>query len=72
MPELSKTYKREPCQVLFALTVLAHVAYGQPPEWAFTLLGALAFVSTVVSGIDYVLIYTRRAAAVARARAPAH
>ncbi len=62
------------CQVVFALTVLAHVAYGQPPEWAFTLLGALAFVSTVVSGIDYVLIYSRRAAKAARHRrsVPAH
>ncbi len=56
------------CQVLYALSVLAHVAYGLPPASVLTLLGALAFVSTWVSGIDYVLIYTRRAAGVVRAR----
>jgi hypothetical protein len=36
-----------------------------------TALGALVLVSTAVSGIDYVLIYSRRAAGVARARAAA-
>lgn len=56
------------CQVSFALSVVANVAYGQPPSWLITALGALAFVSTVVSGIDYVLTYSRRAAGVARAR----
>jgi hypothetical protein len=34
-------------------------------------LGALVVVSTAVSGIDYVLIYTRRASAVTRERATA-
>jgi hypothetical protein len=33
-------------------------------------LGALVLVTTAVSGIDYVLIYARRAAAVSRGRAP--
>jgi hypothetical protein len=36
-----------------------------------TALGALVFVSTAVSGIDYTLTYTRRANVVARGRAAA-
>jgi cardiolipin synthase len=56
------------CQVGFALSVVASVAYQLPPPWAITALGALAFLSTVVSGIDYVLIYSRRAVSVARTR----
>lgn len=56
------------CQVLYALSVVANVAYGLPPDWSITALGALAFVSTVVSGLEYVLVYSRRAAGVARAR----
>ena len=34
-------------------------------------LGAMVMVTTAVSGIDYVLIYSRRAAVVARERAAA-
>jgi cardiolipin synthase len=60
------------CQILFCLAVLANVAYGLPPGWAVTALGGLVVVSTFVSGLDYVLIYSRRAAAASRARrAPA-
>jgi cardiolipin synthase len=57
------------CQVVFALAVVSRVAYGLPPDWTITALGALALVSTFVSGLDYVLVYSRRAAAVMRARA---
>lgn len=56
------------CQVMFALCVTANIAYGLPAQWTVTALGALAFVSTFVSGIEYVLIYSRRAAGVSRAR----
>ena len=42
-----------------------------PTEPVITALGALVLVTTAVSGIDYVLIYTRRAAAVSRGRAAA-
>jgi hypothetical protein len=31
------------------------------PETALIVLGALVFVTTVVSGIDYVVVYTRKA-----------
>jgi cardiolipin synthase len=56
-------------QIVFSLAVVSSQAYQWPPEWAVTALGALVFVSTAVSGIDYVLIYSRRAAVVARDRA---
>jgi len=59
-------------QVVFAMAVVSGVAYEVPPDWAITALGALTLVSTCVSGLDYVLIYSRRAASAARARrAPA-
>ena len=56
------------CQVLFCLAVVANAALGWPAEAVIVAAGALAFVTTAVSGIDYVITYTRRAAAVARAR----
>jgi cardiolipin synthase len=56
------------CQVAFALAVVAQVAYGWPHDWTIDTLGALTLVSTFVSGLDYVLIYSRRAAAELRAR----
>jgi cardiolipin synthase len=57
------------CQVLFCLAVPAEAAYGWPEPWVITALGALCLVTTFVSGLDYVLIYSRRAAAASRARA---
>ena len=56
-------------QILFSLAVVAAAAYGWPTGGVVTALGALVFVSTCVSGLDYVLTYSRRAAAVAQARA---
>jgi cardiolipin synthase len=60
------------CQITFCLAVVAQAAFGWPSPPVTLTLGALVFVTTAVSGVDYVLIYSRRAAAVARARAPAH
>ncbi len=54
------------CQAAFVLCVVARAQFSQPPNWVATGIGALAFTTTVVSGIDYVLTYGRRAAA------PAH
>jgi cardiolipin synthase len=51
------------CQAVFVLCVVARAEFSQPPSWAEAGLGALAFVTTIVSGIDYVMIYARRAAA---------
>jgi cardiolipin synthase len=57
------------CQVLFCLAVVSQAAYGWLPPQAVVALGALVLVTTSVSGLDYVLTYSRRAAVAARARA---
>ena len=57
------------CQILFCLAVVSAAAFAWPPEPAIIALGALVFITTTVSGIDYVLIYSRRAATVTRTRA---
>lgn len=59
------------CQILFCLAVVASAGFGWPGDPAVIALGALVLVSTAVSGIDYTLIYTRRASAVTRERAAA-
>jgi cardiolipin synthase (CMP-forming) len=56
------------CQISFCLAVVATAAYGWPGVEAITALGALVLLTTAVSGIDYTLMYSRRAAAVVRAR----
>jgi cardiolipin synthase len=58
-------------QITFCLGTVAHAAFGWLPDALLTAAGALVLVTTAVSGIDYVLIYSRRAAAVARSRAAA-
>jgi Na+/H+-dicarboxylate symporter len=59
-------------QIVFCLAVVARAAFGGVPGGALiTALGALATVTTAVSGIDYILTYSRRAAAVSRARSGA-
>ena len=59
------------CQITFCLAVVSQAAYGWPRQPVITTLGALVLVTTAVSGIDYVLIYARRATAVSRARVAA-
>lgn len=55
-------------QLLFVLAVVAQAAGVGIPGIGVTVLGALTFVSTVVSGCDYVLVYSRKAAAASRQR----
>jgi cardiolipin synthase len=55
-------------QIVYCLAVVASLAYQWPPEWAVIVLGAFVLFSTCVSGIDYTLIYVRRAQAVVRER----
>ena len=43
--------------------VVSRAKFSLPPEWVITWLGALVFATVAVSGIDYVLVYGRRAAA---------
>jgi cardiolipin synthase len=58
-------------QILFCLAVVSAAGYDWPPAWCVTALGALVFLTTSISGIDYVLIYLRRAVAVSNGRAAA-
>jgi cardiolipin synthase (CMP-forming) len=51
------------CQAAFILAVVARAEFSVPPAWATLWLGALVFCTVIVSGIDYVLVYGRRAAA---------
>jgi cardiolipin synthase len=54
------------CQIIYLLLVVAARAYDFTPKIAITVLGALVFVTTVVSGLDYVITYSRRAIDVSR------
>jgi cardiolipin synthase (CMP-forming) len=56
------------CQIMFILCVIGVQLFTWPPGWVVLALGALVFVTVVVSGVDYVLVYGRQAAAQARAR----
>lgn len=55
-------------QIVFVLLVVAAHAVGHVPQNVVTGLGALVFVTTIVSGIDYVLTYSRKAVHVSRRR----
>lgn len=56
------------CQILYLLLVVAAKAFEHTAEPLLTILGALVFVTTVVSGLDYVITYTRKAIAASRER----
>jgi hypothetical protein len=53
---------------VFRLAVVAEAAYAWPGRPAVIAAGAMVVLTTAVSGIDYTLIYIRRAVAVSRAR----
>jgi len=55
-------------QLVFVIAVVWRAAFPGFPEWLVIALGALVLVTTVVSGVDYVLTYIRKAVAVSRAR----
>jgi cardiolipin synthase (CMP-forming) len=57
------------CQAAFILAVVGRERFSVPPAWVVVVLGALVFVTVTVSGIDYVLIYGRRAWSLAKPRA---
>jgi cardiolipin synthase (CMP-forming) len=59
------------CQIVFCLAVVAEAAFAWPTEATITALGALVLVTTAVSGLDYVLVYARRALSAAHARSAA-
>ncbi|AMN46310.1 CDP-diacylglycerol--glycerol-3-phosphate 3-phosphatidyltransferase [Steroidobacter denitrificans] len=49
------------CQILYLLLIVAAGALAGDWQVAATVLGALVFVTTVVSGLDYVITYMRKA-----------
>ncbi len=59
------------CQAAFIMAVVGREEFSVPPAWVVTALGAMVFATVAVSGIDYVLIYGRRALSLSRPRAAA-
>ncbi len=57
------------CQAGFIMAVVGRAEFSIPPAWMVMVLGALVFVTVTVSGIDYVLIYGRRALSLRRPQA---
>jgi cardiolipin synthase (CMP-forming) len=55
------------CQAAFILAVVGRAQFCAPAAWVVVFLGALMFVTAVISGIDYVLRYGGRALAQAKA-----
>ncbi|NCF74267.1 MAG: CDP-alcohol phosphatidyltransferase family protein [Gammaproteobacteria bacterium] len=48
-------------QLLFLLFVISRAGFGWPDEISITVLGASVLITVVISGIDYVLSWSRRA-----------
>jgi cardiolipin synthase len=48
-------------ELLFVLFVLSRAAFGWPADISITVLGAAVLVTVVISGVDYVWSWTRRA-----------
>ncbi len=48
-------------QLLFVLLTLLHLAFGQPPQPVLTGLALVILLTTVISGMDYVFSWARRA-----------
>jgi cardiolipin synthase len=48
-------------ELIFLFFVLCRAAYDWPAEITLTVLGASIFVTVFVSGLDYVLSWSRRA-----------
>lgn len=59
------------CQIVFCLAAVSNAAYTWPDDDAIVVAGALVLLTTSVSGIDYVLTYSRRAVDASRARSQA-
>jgi len=54
-------------QLLYIVLVIAHQALGWPPAIAIILAGTGVFCTSAVSGMDYVMRWSRKAMSVARA-----
>jgi cardiolipin synthase len=60
------------CQAAYIMAVVGREEFAIPPAWVLMVAGALVFVTVAVSGMDYILIYGRRAMSLARAPAAPH
>jgi|SRR5690606_7243870 len=49
------------CQLAFLFFTLTHAAYAWPPEISLVVLGAAVVFTSIVSGLNYVLRWGRRA-----------
>jgi cardiolipin synthase len=58
-------------QVMYVVGVIANAAWHAVPDPLVIALGAATFVTTIVSGFDYVIRYTRMARANSRVRGAA-
>jgi len=56
------------CQIVYLLLIVAAHAVGSVPQPVVIALGALVLVTTVISGIDYIITYSRKAFDVTRQR----
>ncbi len=56
------------CQAFYIVGVIARQEFAMPAAWLVTALGALAFLTTAVSGIDYILRYGKAALTESRSR----
>jgi cardiolipin synthase len=50
-------------QLLFLLLVLSRAGFGWPDEISITVLGACVLITVVISGVDYVWSWSKRARA---------
>lgn len=55
-------------QLIYVLAAIASLAFAWPGEAVVLAAGAAVFVTTCISGIDYVMTYIRRAHAVSQGR----
>ena len=51
------------CQAAYILAVLSREEFSEPPQWMAIWLGAMVFATVIISGIDYVSVYGKRASA---------
>ena len=58
------------CQAVYILSVIGRAQFAVSPAWLVLALGALTFVTIVISGVDYVLRYGEAAIQEANARRP--
>ena len=56
------------CQLAFVSFTMVHAAFGWPPRASLVALGAAVVFTSIVSGLNYVLRWSRRAWVVAHAR----